>query len=285
MADHPGFADVLLSAVEAFDYAGIDTPQMDARLLLCHVAEISHSQLISRMQEPVSNEVQQAFAAVVSRRLANEPVHRIIGKREFYGREFVLGIDALIPRPDTETLVDVVLEKITDRNQPLTILDLGTGSGSIALTLACELGKSQVIAVDVSEPVLENCRENSANLGVSDRVTVLKSDMFEYVEGEFDLIVSNPPYIPTNDIGGLSPEVRLYDPQRALDGGMDGLDFYRQIFASAKDYLKQGSMLIVEFGIGQADNISQLASDNGFVNLEVHSDLGGLPRVLSISQG
>ena len=285
MVDHPNIADVLLSAVQAFDYAGFDTPQMDARLLLCHAAGISHAQLISIMQEPASTEMQRVFASLVSRRLANEPVHRIIGMREFYGRDFILGPDALIPRPDTETLVDVVLEKIGDHGQPLSILDLGTGSGVIALTLACEFSKAQVTAVDVSDAVLENCQENSKRLGVVDRVTVLKSDMFENVDGAFDLIVSNPPYIPTKDIKALSPEVRLYDPERALDGGTDGLDFYRQIFSSAQDYLKQGAMLIVEFGIGQTDDISQLATNNGFENLEVHYDLGSLPRVLSVNLG
>ena len=285
MVDHPNIADVLLSAVQAFDYVGFDTPQMDARLLLCHAAGISHAQLISIMQEPASTEMQRVFASLVSRRLANEPVHRIIGMREFYGRDFILGPDALIPRPDTETLVDVVLEKIGDHGQPLSILDLGTGSGVIALTLACEFSKAQVTAVDVSDAVLENCQENSKRLGVVDRVTVLKSDMFENVDGAFDLIVSNPPYIPTKDIKALSPEVRLYDPERALDGGTDGLDFYRQIFSSAQDYLKQGAMLIVEFGIGQTDDISQLATKNGFENLEVHYDLGGLPRVLSVNLG
>ena len=285
MVDHPNIADVLLSAVQAFDYAGVDTPQMDARLLLCHAAGISHAQLISIMQEPASTEMQRVFASLVSRRLANEPVHRIIGMREFYGRDFILGPDALIPRPDTETLVDVVLEKIGDRGQPLSILDLGTGSGVIALTLACEFSNAQVTAVDVSESVLENCQENSKRLGVVDRVTALKSDMFENVDGAFDLIVSNPPYIPTKDIKALSPEVRLHDPERALDGGTDGLDFYRQIFSSAQDYLKQGAMLIVEFGIGQTDDISQLATDNAFENLEVHYDLGGLPRVLSVNLG
>jgi len=280
MPEQPSFADVLLSAVSAFDYAGIDTPQMDARLLLSHAAGISHSDLISRMHDLVPHEIQATFSGFVSRRLGSEPVHRILGKREFYGREFLLGPDALVPRPDTETLIDVILQKYVGRPEKLRILDLGTGSGVIAITLACEIPDSDVVAVDISKDVLENCSENALRLGVGDRMQTLYSNMFEKLEGRFDLIVSNPPYIPTQDLEGLAPEVKMHDPKRALDGGADGLTFYRQIFAAAPEFLKQEGTLVVEFGIGQSELIRDIASSCGFSDLSVHQDLGGIARVM-----
>ncbi len=280
MSDHPTFAEVLLSAVNAFDYAKFDTPQMDARLLLCHAADISHTKLISSMHDAVSENVQQRFSEFVARRIAFEPVHRIIGMREFYGRDFVLGSEALIPRPDTETLIDTVLSKFEDRSAEMRILDLGTGSGVIAVTLACEFPNASVVAVDVSEDAVANCIENGEQLGVGGRLQVLHSDLFEKVSGKFDLIVSNPPYIPTADLEGLAPEVRLHDPLRALDGGADGMDFYRRIFARAKEFLKPDGMLALEFGFGQSDEISELAVANTFRDVSLHKDLGGIARVL-----
>ncbi|MDJ0613015.1 MAG: peptide chain release factor N(5)-glutamine methyltransferase [Rhizobiaceae bacterium] len=280
MPDRPSFAELLLSAVNAFDYAGVDTPQLDARLLLSHAAGITHAEFISRTHDLVDEAIQDRFSDYVSRRLASEPVHRITGSREFYGREFELGPGSLVPRPDTETLVDIVVGTISDKSQPLKILDLGTGSGAIAVTLACELPAVNVVAVDISENALLDCAANASRLGVENRVHTLQSNMFENVEGVFDLIVSNPPYIPTGDLDRLAPEVRQHDPLGALDGGVDGLDFYRLIFSEAREHINAKGHLVMEFGIDQSDQMKSLARKHGWRDIIIRNDLAGIPRVL-----
>lgn len=280
MSDQPTYGNLLNSAVSAFDYAGLDTPQMDARLLLLNIANLSHAELISQMHDPVPELVQSTFADYVSRRLSSEPVHRILAMREFYGREFVLQPDALIPRPDTESLIDVALQSVEDRTKALRILDLGTGSGIIAITLACEFPNADVLAVDISSEAVKNCAENADRHGVSKQVSALRSDLFEQVDGKFDLIVSNPPYIPTSDLNGLSSEVRKHDPIRALDGGADGFDFYRRIFTSAHEFLADDGLLALEFGVDQSEQLEALAVKQGYINTGITKDLGGVPRVL-----
>jgi len=258
----------------------IDTPELDARLLLEALLNYSHAQMISSGDEVISDDVWQEYQKQIEQRAAGKPVHRILGKREFYGRDFHLNEATLIPRPDTEILVETVLAEFNGRNGPLRILEIGTGSGAIAVTLASEMDQSEIIATDFAPRALEQAKANALMHGVFERISFFESDLFQNVEGAFDAIVSNPPYIPTSDIRDLANEVREHDPLLALDGGDDGLDFYRQILFTGKKNLKPEGFVALEIGIGQSDAIFEIAAEARFENVTRKTDLSGVYRVV-----
>lgn len=266
---------LLAKAAYQFSKAGFQTPELDAKLLLQHLTKYSSAELISKAHEIINVEKSMEFAAFVERRLAHEPVHRIMGYREFYGREFLLSDETLIPRPDTETLVDEVI-KLT----PAKILEIGTGSGAIAVSLACELVTSSLVATDISKDALDTASKNATSYGVNDRIDFLEADLFQGITGKFDLIVSNPPYIPSAEIKTLQKEVQAFDPIKALDGGEDGSDFYRAIFENAASFLVPKGKVCVEIGIGQEDDVSEIAVANGYTNITVIKDLNQINRVV-----
>lgn len=262
---------------------GVQMPSLDARLLLCHATGLSHESLIVHGRALLAPEQAARLAGYLARRLKGEPVSRIRGAREFYGREFLIDPHTLDPRPDTETLIEAALGLVADeglRGSPLRLLDLGTGSGCVLLTLLAELPMAQGVGIDISQDGLRIARENARRLGLEARARFAAADWFEGLEGRFDLILANPPYIASGDIGGLAKEVAAYDPPAALDGGPDGLAAYRAIAARAAEFLSPGGHLLVEIGATQAGAVSKLFEASGLIVEEdsVLFDLAAHPR-------
>ncbi|MGH6826457.1 peptide chain release factor N(5)-glutamine methyltransferase [Methyloceanibacter sp.] len=268
-------------AARAFREAGIETPELDARLLLCHAAGLSHEAYVAGPNDTLTPDAAARLGAYVARRLAGEPVSRIIGFREFYGRPFRIDASTLDPRPDTETLIEAALG-LVDREAPLDILDLGTGSGCILITLLAELPQATGVGLDLSLPALALAWANARALGVGTRACFIASDWLEAVEGAFDLVVANPPYLTSADMAGLAPEVRDHDPRSALDGGPDGLSAYRRILPGLHKALRPGGFALFEIGPDQADAVLPLLGGAGLVVEEgqhLWHDLAGRPRV------
>ena len=255
--------------------ADVPDAATDARLLMQHVLSCDHAGLILAGERSLTDAERAAFEALLSRRLAHEPVSKILGEREFYGRLFHVTADVLDPRADTETLIEVALEQPARR-----VLDLGSGSGALIVTLLAEWPEATGVAVDLSEKALAVTAENARCLGVAGRLSLKQGRWFEPVTGQFDLIVSNPPYIPTGEIAGLQPDVRNHDPHLALDGGQDGLDDYRAISAGAGRHLAPGGRIIVEIGAGQSRDVIQIFQNAGFRHGGGRQDLGGHLRAL-----
>lgn len=266
-----------------FAAAGIETPGMDARLLLSDALGIDTAGLIARGEEPVEAERRAHIETLAGRRIAGEPVHRILGKRAFFGLSLHLSADTLEPRPDTETLVDAVLPHARDivaRTGKCRILDLGTGTGAICLACLQALPQAQGVGSDIAPGALAAARRNAAENGLSDRFTTVESDWFAAVSGRFDMVLSNPPYIRQADMADLPREVYLFDPPRALDGGEDGLTAYRVIAAGAADHLEDGGIVGLEIGSDQAEAVRNIFNDAGFRCDGVFHDLAGRPRAL-----
>jgi release factor glutamine methyltransferase len=274
-----------VEAVQKLREAGIETPELDARLLLCHAAGLTHEGFVARAWEALLPDVAARLDSLIERRVSCEPVSRITGAREFYGRSFLVHAGVLDPRPDTEILIEAALdlvERAGRRKEPLRLLDLGTGTGCILLTLLAELPQARGLGTDLSLAALRLAEANAARLGVASRASFLRSDWLDGVSGEFDLIVANPPYIASAEIGRLAPEVALHDPHLALDGGPDGLDAYRRIAAAAGQVLAPKGQILVEIGAAQGSVVTGLLREKGFL-IEKDSprlDLAGRPRVV-----
>lgn len=262
--------------------ADIDESRLEARLLVQAATGLDLAGLIRHEQAPLGAAA-DTLANLVARRLGHEPISRIVGKRGFYGLEFGLNAATLDPRPDTETLVDAVLEIVDARDgrqAPLSILDLGTGTGAILLTLLHALPQARGTGVDIAPEAVAMAAENAVQLGLAARSRFVVRDMLDRAGDDFDIIVSNPPYIPSGEIAGLDPEVRLHDPSRALDGGADGLDFYRLLASKAGAHLKPGGWLAMEVGAGQAGDVLALLARQGWQDCGSRRDLGGIDRVV-----
>jgi len=259
---------------------GINTAALDARLLLCHALQMTHEQFVLQGDKEIYPDQVNEIDVLMAQRLDGRPVSKIIGQKEFYGRVFKTTDDTLDPRPDSETLIDAVLRQV-DRTKNPVMLDLGTGTGCLILTLLSELPKAQAIAVDLSEAALRVARQNAIRLEVEDRVLCVASDWFCKVTGTFDVIVSNPPYIPAADIPGLAAEVRKYDPLSALVGGEDGLDPYRVIIPQLAGFLNKGGLVAFELGQGQAKQVADMLEKAGFTDVRAHCDLAGIERVVT----
>ena len=223
------------------------------------------------------------FSSFIERRRKSEPVSRILGNREFYGRSFRVTPDVLDPRADTETLIEAVLALAKDQ-VPIRILDLGTGSGAIAVTLLAELPGATVVASDLSAATLRVAKGNAEALGVAGRASFVQANWFEGIGGRFDLIVSNPPYVPLGDIAGLARDVREFDPPRALDGGPDGLEAYRRIAGGAGGHLAPKGHIVLEIGAGQENAVNNLLKGQGFAQESRHFDLSRHVRCLVFSR-
>ena len=249
----------------------------EAQLLLQYVLGVNRAWLIAHEHDVLQPNIQVVFEALLNRRLAGEPIAYILGGREFYGLDLLVTPDTLIPRPDTETLVDAALAKILD-NPNQSILDLGTGTGAIALAVAKHRPKVYVVAVDASAAALEVAKKNAASLAITN-VRLMLSDWFDALAGErFDLIVSNPPYIEQNDVHLTEGDVR-FEPISALTSGADGLDDIRHIVADCLIYLKPQGWLLIEHGYNQADLVADLMAEAGLVSIETIKDFGGNNRV------
>jgi release factor glutamine methyltransferase len=269
---------------DAFSKAGVETPELDARLLLEWVTGADRLAVLTSPERNVSAEKAVKLLGAMARRLGGEPVHRIIGRRGFYGLEFELSPETLEPRPDTESLVELVLRHLKGREgEALSLLDLGTGTGIIAISLLANLPHARGVATDISSGALEMCARNAEANGVLHRLTCVQSNWFDSVAGRFDVIVSNPPYIPTQVIGSLSREVREFDPQRALDGGPEGLDAYRALAGGAAAHLAGDGFVALEIGHDQRASVTLNFQDAGFNLIEAARDLGGNDRALLFS--
>ena len=263
--------------------AGLDTPDLDARLLVEWATGKTRLDLISAPEQLVDSAAIETLSDALDRREKGEPVHRIMGVREFFGLPFRLSAATLEPRPDTEVLVELVipaLEALARQNSVLELLDMGTGTGAIVISLLHRFEHAHGIGLDMAEGALAMARINAVANGVSNRFAALKSDWFQNVSGRFHLIVSNPPYIPHEDIAGLSREVREHDPLAALDGGADGLNFYRALAQKAADHLYKDGMVAVEIGAGQFQDVEALFESAGFSLAGDASDLGGHRRAM-----
>lgn len=266
-----------------FKRAGLETPELDARLLVGAVLGLDLTALVMQDKTPLSRADAERLYACAQRRIAREPVARILGNKEFWGLRFTLSPDTLVPRPDTETVVEAALEfaRRYHRAQSLRIADVGTGSGAILLALLKELPRASGIGTDINAATLAVAKANAERLCCSDRTQFVESDYLASIDGTFDLIVSNPPYIRSDEIASLAPEVRDYEPRRALDGGTDGLDAYRALCAESPTRLEVGGALIVEVGIDQAAAVAELVAAAGLeVGRPFKCDLAGVPRVV-----
>ncbi len=259
--------------------ADYSTAALDARLLLQHVLRLDHAALVAGDRDTVPPDAAHGYRALLARRGAGEPVSRILGVRNFFGRDFAVSPEVLDPRADTETLVDAALP-LLGRSR---ILDLGAGSGAIIVTLLAERPEATGVAVDISPGALAITAENARRHGVMSRLSLLQGSWFSPVEGRFDVIVSNPPYIPAGDIGGLEREVRDFDPHLALAGGADGLDAYRDLAADAAGFLTRSGAILLEIGAGQAAAITALFEGAGWQPAGQFHDLGGHVRVLKFT--
>jgi len=273
--------EALRGATKLLAAHSIEGARRDAAVLLVSVLG-GDREILFRAPEQILTEPEvQQFQKLIDRRATREPVSHILGQREFWSRDFFVTSDVLDPRPDSETLIDAVLKQTKETREPDAILDLGTGSGCLLLTLLAEIKNAKGVGVDLSDKALEIAVKNAKSLSLEDRSSFLKSLWFENVSGTFDVIVSNPPYIETDDIAGLQTEVRDFEPHLALDGGEDGLECYRQITAEISVFLKPEGFVIFEVGIGQDVAVGNLMRGAGFENIKVHYDLASVARCVS----
>lgn len=266
---------------DLFRRAGIDTPELDARLLAETAFSMHRLELVNREREPASGEALERLKAMAERRLRGEPVVRILGAKEFFGLQFTLNAATLVPRPETELLVVRTLALLEGRYHK-RILDLGTGTGCIAISVLTESPSATAVAVDAAGEALVCARANAEHHGVAKRLDAREGSWFEPLEAgdKFDVIVSNPPYIARKTIETLSPEVKDHDPRLALDGGPDGLEAYRTIFAQAARWLKPEGWVVVEIGADQGPQVRALLQKAGFEDVIVEKDLADLDRVV-----
>ncbi|MFK0209063.1 peptide chain release factor N(5)-glutamine methyltransferase [Agrobacterium sp. NPDC090283] len=277
-------ASALAAARKRLQAAGIDDPLLDARLLIAEVVDFSLTDFVMKSERPVTSEENARIVAMIERRASGEPVHRILGHREFHGLDLLLSKETLEPRPDTEVLVDTLLPALKEtvsRKGSARILDLGTGTGAICLALLKECAQASGIGSDISADALETAARNAARNGLASRFETIRSNWFEKISGRFDIIVSNPPYIKTDIVATLDQEVRNHDPMAALDGGQDGLAPYRLIAADAGRFLVENGIVGVEIGFDQRLDVSAIFAAHGFSLLDAVKDYGGNDRVLT----
>ncbi len=262
--------------------AGVEGFAADARLLLCAADGLSRADLIGEPERAVSEAALARLAPLAARRAAREPLSRILARREFWGLPLAISPAVLDPRPDTETLVEAVVRQLAhQRTERLRILDLGAGSGAILCALLTEFSAASGVAVDLSPPAAAQARANLAACGLDARATVVVGCWGRAICGPFDVVVSNPPYVPSGEIGDLEREVRDHDPALALDGGRDGFDAYRAIGRQLGALLRPDGRFFLEVGAGQADGAMAILRANGLTGMATHADLSGVARVVS----
>ena len=282
--------EVLLAGARQLIDAGIDTARLDAEALMCHALGMGKAELYRDLDAELKPEHERRFRELLRRRTRREPIAYITGQKEFWSMDYRVTPDVLIPRPETELLVEVALKrsKLCGGAAPVKILDLGTGSGAIAIALAKELPAARIAAVDVSTAALEVARRNSARHGVAGRIRFLHGNLFEPIAAKrqtFDLIVSNPPYIRSGELSDLSPEVRRWEPIAALDGGIDGLDYYRRIIAEAHRYLEARGHIILEISADMGNAVTDLFACAGCYALAfTYQDYAGRDRVIATTK-
>lgn len=280
-------AQAVADARQTFQQAGLDDAAMEARILIGGLLSLTSTQVFTGGDRALTQDEQAAIATAIARRLKREPVHRILGRREFHGMELQLSAETLEPRPDTEVLVDAMVphlkalaaRRATEKSQ-LHVLDMGTGTGAILLALLSEVKDAKGTASDISADALQTATRNAEALGLIDRFAAVQSHWFDTISGRFDIIVSNPPYIRSEVIPSLEPEVRNFDPLQALDGGPDGLDAYRAIAQGAKGFMAPDGYIGVEIGYDQKEAVTAVFQNADFMLVQSVQDYGGNDRVL-----
>lgn len=283
LKDGASIEETVRLVAQTFKLTGIDDALVDARVLIGQALNLERAQLISQSDRLLETREINVISALVARRLKREPVSRILGHREFWDLDLNVSPDVLVPRPETETVVEAALDFVVHgglRQEKLRILDIGTGTGALLLALLQELPNAVGTGTDLSEAAIAVARGNAERNKLSGRARFVVCNIADGIEGPFDLIVSNPPYIPHAEIATLMPEVRDYDPAMALDGGSDGLDAYRAIARDAHRLLAPGGRLIVELGAGQEPAVAALFSQSGLTVPPARPDLSGIPRAL-----
>jgi release factor glutamine methyltransferase len=277
----PSIQERLAAARHALGAAGIppEDAALDAEVLIRHALGWDRTALVTRGHESLPAGVEERVSALLARRAAREPVAQIVGQREFWGLDFEVSRDVLVPRPETELIVEEALGEVRHRAAWHRIVDAGTGSGCLAVALAVEFPEARVIATDVSKAALAVARRNAARHHVGDRIEFVNTDLLDGLPSGIDLIVSNPPYVPEMDAHSLPRDVRDYEPPEALFGGPDGLQVIRRLFDTARRHLAADGRLIVEFGFGQEADVPAIAEAAGWRVMRVSRDLQSVPRV------
>lgn len=277
----PTVGQVFSQTVAALAAAGIESARVDARLLLAEALSISPQQAMLYPERVADEESLARLSVLRARRCAQEPMAHILGRREFWSLSFTVSPATLIPRPDSETLIELAVASVSDREKERRVCDLGLGSGCLLFALLTEWPQAKGVGVDISSDALSVAKENARALGLSERARLIQGDWGQALAGPFDVLISNPPYIPSGDISGLALEVARYEPRLALDGGQDGLDAYRRIVLDAARLLTPGGQAFVEVGIGQAQSVAALFHKAGFIDIRIAPDLQGIERCVA----
>jgi len=284
----PTLSEAITEGAARLEHSAIAEARRTAGVLLCHVLGIERTHLLTGSDESISEANYELFFRLVDRRAAGEPLQYITGHQEFYGLDFIVTPEVLIPRPETEFLVERVLRLIEESKQPSPlIVDVGTGSGCIAVSVAVNAPHARVVATDVSRSSLEIAMKNAAKNGVRDRIEFFAGDLLaplaaHNLEGAIDILATNPPYVNARSVDQLQPEVRDWEPHAALLGGPEGLDFYRRLFYDATGYLKPDGFMVIEIGYDQFAAIAELSAGYSWEILDVTRDLQGIPRTLTL---
>jgi len=267
---------VLANTANKLSESGIEGAARDARILTAYALQIPISELSLKFNEQVSEEMTSKLEKLILRRTHKEPISKILGRREFWGRTFSINENVLDPRGDTETLIEFVIEKPVK-----SVLELGTGSGAIAITLACEWKEVHVTAIDISEEALSLAKSNAEKFNVQNKIDFFKSDWFEAVKGSFDLIISNPPYIGLIEKDEIATEVIKYDPEIALFAGRDGLDAYKKIIPNLEKFLNLDGFVVLEIGAHQSNQVKNMMNVVGLIDTQIVKDLSGKDRLVA----
>jgi release factor glutamine methyltransferase len=274
--------DILLDATTRLRAAGVESPRREARRLLAHVLGLRPEDIVSGRFSPQGTEFRGRFEAALARRAAREPLAYIIGSREFWSLDFEVGPGVLVPRPESEIMVEEALKRFPIIDAPLRVMDLGTGSGCLLLAFLSERPKAEGLGVDISEEALAIARRNGARLGLEGRARFLRADWTGALSETWDVIFINPPYILEGDLDGLDPEVSRYEPRAALDGGPDGLGAYRRVAAALRPRLAPEGRVFLEVGQGQGGPVERILRERGLSVEGTVFDLAGIPRCLVV---
>lgn len=279
-AEQLSLSDLLRQAAEDLRAAGIPDAMVDSRILAAAAFGLSREDMLREPHRPLDAEAQARFRGMIDRRRAREPVARILGSREFHSLDFGLGPETLEPRPDSEAVVEAAIVYGQAFDGPVRVLDLGTGTGCLLLSVLHALSDSQGVGVDIAAGAIDVASRNAERLGLGGRARFVRTDWTDGVDGPFDLVLSNPPYIETAAIAGLSPEVAGYDPAAALDGGSDGLDAYRALAPRIAPVLSSPGVVVLEIGAGQQAEVTVIFTAAGFTPIATRTDFGGHVRAL-----
>lgn len=268
------------NSVKLLDDVGIKTSKLDIKILLAHLLNIDSKELILHFNKDAKQEFINNFNKLLSRRINREPIANILNKKLFWDYSFFVDQNVLTPRNDSETLIEAVLSHYKNKDQELKILDLGTGSGCLISTLLKIYKNANGIGIDINEKSLQIAKKNAKLLEIDDRISFIKNNWNDNINDKFDIIISNPPYIPTKEIDALEPEVNKFNPLLALDGGNDGLDCYKYLSKSLQKNIKNSTKIFLEIGKGQENDINDIFSANNYKLLNIYKDLSGVNRVL-----